>query len=87
MYVGTTTPDSRAGWIAPLDRLNPAAVVTGHKDSTRGTPPGVLADSRGYLEYCGQLRQAAVSDQQLFDAMVKRCPDWISRQQFLLLGT
>jgi glyoxylase-like metal-dependent hydrolase (beta-lactamase superfamily II) len=90
MYVGTTTADSRAEWIAALDRLaalNPTAVVTGHKDPTRGNPPGVLADSRGYLEYYGQLRQAAVPDQQLFDAMVNRYPEWISRQQFLLLGT
>lgn len=73
-----------------LDRLaalNPTAVVTGHKDPTRDDPPGVLADSRGYLEYYGQLRQAAVPDQQLFDAMVNQYSDWISRQQFLLLGT
>ena len=35
MYAGATTPGSRAEWIAALDRLaalNPAAVVTGHKD-------------------------------------------------------
>jgi glyoxylase-like metal-dependent hydrolase (beta-lactamase superfamily II) len=89
MYVGATTADSRAEWIAALDQLaalNPAAVVTGHKDPTRGNPPSVLTESRGYLEYYGQLREAALPDRELFDAMVSRYPDWVSRQQFLLLG-
>ncbi len=89
MYVGDTTADGRAEWIAALDRLsalNPASVVCGHKDPTQGNPPTVLAESRGYLEYYGQLRQANLPDQELFDAMVRRYPDWVSRQQFLILG-
>jgi glyoxylase-like metal-dependent hydrolase (beta-lactamase superfamily II) len=89
MYAGATTPASRAEWIAALDQLaalNPAAVVTGHKDPTQGNPPSVLAESRGYLEYYGQLRDADLPDQELFDAMVSRYPDWVSRQQFLILG-
>jgi hypothetical protein len=89
MYVGATTADSRAEWIAALDKLaalNPTAVVTGHKDPTCGNPPSVLAESRAYLEYYGQLREAGLSDRELFDAMVSRYPDWVSRQQFLLLG-
>jgi hypothetical protein len=88
MYIGATTADSRAEWIDALDQaaLNPAAVVTGHKDPTCGNPLSVLAESRGYLEYYGQLCEAALPDQELFDAMVSRYPDWVSRQQFLLLG-
>lgn len=89
MFVGATTAASRAEWIAALDKLvalNPAAVVTGHKDPTRGNPPSVLAESRGYLEYYGQLREAALPDRELFDAMVSRYPDWVSRQEFLLFS-
>jgi glyoxylase-like metal-dependent hydrolase (beta-lactamase superfamily II) len=89
MYVGDTTADSRADWIAALDRLaalNPASVVCGHKDPTQGNPPTVLAESRGYLEYYGQLRQAGLPDEELFHAMVNRYPDWVSRQQFLIIG-
>jgi glyoxylase-like metal-dependent hydrolase (beta-lactamase superfamily II) len=89
MFVGATTAASRAEWIAALDTLaalNPAAVVAGHKDPTRGNPPSVLADSRGYLECFGQLREAALPDEELFDAMVRRYPDWVSRQEFLLFG-
>ena len=89
MYVGDTTADGRADWIAALDQLaelDPDAVVTGHKDPTQGNPPSVLAESRGYLEYYGQLREANLPSQELFDAMVRRYPDWVSRQQFLILG-
>ena len=89
MYVGATTPAGRTAWIAALDTLaalRPAAVVTGHKDPTRGNPPTVLAESRGYIEYYGKLRDAALTDQGLFDAMVSRYPDWVSRQEFLILG-
>jgi glyoxylase-like metal-dependent hydrolase (beta-lactamase superfamily II) len=89
MYVGATTPSSRVEWIAALDKLaalSPAAVVTGHKDPTQGNPPSVLAESRGYIEYYGQLSEAGLADQDLFDAMVTRYPDWVSRQQFLILS-
>ena len=89
MFVGATTADSRSEWIAALDRLaalNPSAVVAGHKDPNRGNPPSILEESRGYLEYYGELREAALSDADLFDAMVSRYPDWVSRQQFLLVG-
>jgi glyoxylase-like metal-dependent hydrolase (beta-lactamase superfamily II) len=89
MYVGKTTAASRAEWLAALDRiaaLDPAAVVTGHKDPTQGNPPTVLAESRGYIEYYGQLREAGLPDSDLFDAIVRRYPDWVSRQQFLIIG-
>jgi len=89
MYVGDTTTGSRSEWIAALDRLaavNPSAVVAGHNDPTQGNPPALLAESRGYLEYYGQLREEALPGQQLFDAMVNRYPSWVSRQQFLILG-
>jgi glyoxylase-like metal-dependent hydrolase (beta-lactamase superfamily II) len=89
MFVGLTTPDSRAEWMAALDQLaelNPTAIVTGHKDPVQDDPPTVLADSRGYLEYYGQQREADLPDEELFDAMVSRYPDWVSRQQFLLFG-
>jgi glyoxylase-like metal-dependent hydrolase (beta-lactamase superfamily II) len=89
MFVGATTAASRAEWIAALDKLaalNPAAVVAGHKDPTCGNPSSILAESRGYLEYFEQLRAKTMTDEELFDAMVSRYPDWVSRQEFLLFG-
>ena len=55
--------------------------------ATQGNPPAVLAESRGYFEYYGQLREAGLPDQDLFDAMVTHFPDWVRRQQFLTLGS
>lgn len=89
MFVGDTTAATRAEWISALDRLAalaPTAVVTGHKDPTCGNPPSVLDESRGYLEAYGQMREAGLPDQELFETMVSRYPTWVSRQQFLLLG-
>ena len=89
MYVGDTTPDSRKEWVAALDKLaalKPTAVVAGHKDPTRGDPPGSIGDSRRYIEAYGQLYDAGQRGRELFEAMVSRYPDWVSRQQFLLLG-
>ncbi|MFZ0664860.1 MAG: MBL fold metallo-hydrolase [Acidimicrobiales bacterium] len=89
MYVGASTADIREEWIAAIDMLaalRPAAVVTGHKDPSQGNPPSVLGESRGYIEYYGELREAGLTDEAVFDAMVSRYPDWVSRQQFLILG-
>jgi glyoxylase-like metal-dependent hydrolase (beta-lactamase superfamily II) len=89
MYVGDTTPDSRKEWVAALDKLaalKPTAVVAGHKDPTRGDPPSIIGDSRGYIEAYGQQHEAGLRGRGLFEAMVSRYPDWVSRQQFLLLG-
>ena len=46
----------------------------------------MLAESHGYIEYYGELREAGLTSQGLFDAMVSRYPDWVSRQQLLILG-
>jgi glyoxylase-like metal-dependent hydrolase (beta-lactamase superfamily II) len=89
MYVGDTTPDSRKEWVAALDKLaalKPTAVVAGHKDPTRGDPPSIIGESRGYIEAYGQQYDAGLRGRELFEAMVSRYPDWVSRQQFLLLG-
>ena len=88
MFVGATTPESRTEWVVALDRLaalRPSAVVTGHKDPTQGNGPAVIDESRAYIEFYGKQREAGVSDQELFDAMVSHYPDWVSRQEFLIL--
>ena len=88
MYVCQSTTESRAEWIAALDRLaalRPTAVVTGHKDPTQGNPPTVIDDSRAYIEFYDRQREIGLDDQELFDAMVTHFPDWVSRQEFLIL--
>ena len=63
------------------------AQSTAPRGPTQGNPPAVLAESRGYLEYCGHLREAGLPDQDLFDAMVTHYPDRVRRQQLLILGS
>jgi hypothetical protein len=63
------------------------AQSTASAGPTQGNPPAVLAESRGYLEYYGQLREAGLPDQDLFDAMVAHDPDRVRRQHFLTLGS
>ena len=89
MYVGDTTRASRSEWIAALDKLaalNPTAVVAGHKDPACGNPPSAVTESRGYIQSYGELYDAGLRDRELFNAMIGRYPEWVSRQQFLLLG-
>ena len=88
MFLGATTPQSRAEWIAALDRLaalHPVAVVTGHKDPTQGNSPTAIDESRAYIEFYGKQRDANLTEQELFDVMVAQYPDWVSRQEFLIL--
>jgi hypothetical protein len=89
-----TTPPPRVGDPPAWDPTT-STLIFGARDSVlveslmtvRGNPPSVLTESPGYLEYYGQLCEAVLSDRELFDAMMSRHPDWVSRQQFLLLGS
>lgn len=51
-----------------------------------GFSESVVSECRAYLEAYGQFREAGPADRELFEAMVSRYPDWVNRQQFLLLG-
>ena len=64
LFVSATTPESRIEWVAALDRLaalRPTAVVTGHKDPTRGNAPTSIDESRAYIEFYGKQREAGLS--------------------------
>ena len=84
---GAGLPESRQSVTASRAVLRPGAVVAGHKDPTQGNPPAVLAESRGYLDYYGQLREAGLPNQDLFEAVVSHYPHRVRRQQFLILGS
>jgi hypothetical protein len=71
----------RAGARGEVGRFPGARAV-----ATAGTVEQMRNGSRGYIEYYGKLREAALTDQGLFDAMVSRYPGWVSRQQSLILG-
>lgn len=88
MFVGATNAENRAEWLSALDRLaalKPSAVVTGHKDPTQGNSAAVIDESRAYIEFYSRQRDSGLTDQELFDAMMRHYPDWVSRQEFLIL--
>jgi glyoxylase-like metal-dependent hydrolase (beta-lactamase superfamily II) len=89
MYVGGTTPDSRQEWIAALDRLaalNPRYAVAGHKKSGVPDLPDAIEESKQYLIDFGNLQESTSTDQDLYDAMTERYPDWSSHQAWLMFG-
>jgi glyoxylase-like metal-dependent hydrolase (beta-lactamase superfamily II) len=89
MYVGDTTAESRANWIAALDRLaalNPKIAIAGHKKPGAPDTPGVIEASKRYLTDFGRLKEATSSDRELYDAMTDLYPDWVSHQAWLMFG-
>jgi glyoxylase-like metal-dependent hydrolase (beta-lactamase superfamily II) len=89
MYVGDTTPESRANWISALDRLaalNPKIAVAGHKKSGVPDTPAAINESKRYLTDFGRLKESTSSDHELYDAMTELYPDWVSHQAWLMFG-
>jgi hypothetical protein len=89
MYVGETTPESRANWIAALDRLaafNPKVAVAGHKKPGAPDTPATIEESKRYLMDFGRLQESTSSDRELYDAMTELYPDWASHQAWLMFG-
>lgn len=89
MYVGDTTPESRANWIAALDRLaalKPKAVVAGHKKPGAPDTPDTIEATKHYLTDFGRLRTTISDDRRLYDEMTKLYPDWICHQAWLMFG-
>jgi glyoxylase-like metal-dependent hydrolase (beta-lactamase superfamily II) len=89
MYVGDTTAESRANWIAALDRLaalDPKIAVAGHKKSGAPDTPAAIESTKRYLIDFSRLRESAASDQELYDAMTELYPDWASHQAWLMFG-
>jgi hypothetical protein len=89
MFVGDTTPESRRNWIEALDRLaalHPRIAVAGHKKTGAPDLPSAIADSKRYLEDFDRLQQSTTTDEELFNEMTKRYPDWESNQSWLMFG-
>jgi hypothetical protein len=89
MFVADSTPESRANWIAALDRLaalNPKIAVAGHKKPGAPDSPAAIDASKRYLTDFGRLQEATRNDHELYDAMTDLYPDWASHQAWLMFG-
>ena len=77
MFVADTTTESRASWIAPLDRLaalNPKIAVAGHKKPGAPDTPAAIDATQRYLTDFGRLQEATACDQEVFNAMTDLYP-------------
>jgi hypothetical protein len=89
MYVGDTTSESRRNWIEALNRLaalHPKIAVAGHKKPGAPDLPSAIHDSKRYLEDFDRLHQSTTTDEELFNEMTNRYPDWESNQSWLMFG-
>jgi hypothetical protein len=89
MMVAASTPESRANWIADLDRLaalNPKMAVAGHKKAGLPDTPDAIEGTKRYLTDFGRLKESASSERALYDEMTKLYPDWASNQTWLMFG-
>ncbi|MDT5266417.1 MAG: hypothetical protein QOI90_3043, partial [Mycobacterium sp.] len=83
------TPESRRNWIEALDRLaalHPKIAVAGHKKPGAPDLPSAIQDSKRYLEDFGRLQKSTTADEELFNEMTKRYPDWECNQSWLMFG-
>jgi glyoxylase-like metal-dependent hydrolase (beta-lactamase superfamily II) len=80
-YLGETDVQSRAEWIATLDRLEglkPSAVIAGHKVPKNDDDPRIIAETRQYLRDFDRVNAATKTARQLYDAMLDLYPDHVN---------
>jgi glyoxylase-like metal-dependent hydrolase (beta-lactamase superfamily II) len=80
-YLGETDAQSRAEWIATLDRLErlqPSAVIAGHKVPTNGDDPRIIAETRQYLRDFDRVNASTKTARQLYDAMLDLYPERVN---------
>jgi glyoxylase-like metal-dependent hydrolase (beta-lactamase superfamily II) len=82
LYLAESKGTGRGDWLAALEtieKLAPAAVVSGHKRDGDPDSPEDIARTRRYIEDFGTAAQKAAGYQDLYDAMVARYPDRLNR--------
>jgi len=87
--VASSTPQSRANWIADLDRLtalNPKIAVAGHEKVGVADAPDAIEGTKRYLIDYGRLKESTSGERELYDAMTGLYPDWASDQTWLMFG-
>jgi glyoxylase-like metal-dependent hydrolase (beta-lactamase superfamily II) len=80
-YLGETDTPSRLDWISTLDkleRLNPEAVVAGHKVPENDDAPRIITETRQYLRDFNRLDAATATARELYDAMLEIYPDRVN---------
>ncbi|MET0637978.1 MAG: MBL fold metallo-hydrolase [Chitinophagaceae bacterium] len=78
LFLGETTPSTRAEWIASLDKLaalHPQFVIAGHKNATFPDNPENIAITKKYLEDFERLNEETITVLDLYNKMLELYPD------------
>lgn len=90
VYVGgMRDEDDYHQWIAALDRiskLNPKYVVAGHKKPGMPDTPEIVDQTKQYINDFVEMRNDYSDDEELFNKMGEKYPDWASHQSWLMFG-
>lgn len=76
-YLGETTRETRQHWIETLDRLKklePKAVIAGHKIPENADDPGIIDETQQYLRDFNRIELETTTARELFDAMLALYP-------------
>jgi glyoxylase-like metal-dependent hydrolase (beta-lactamase superfamily II) len=82
LYLGEAKGNGMREWLAALDtveKLQPRAVVSGHKRDSEADSPENIGQTRRYIEAFTAAAQGARSPTELYDAMVALYPSRVNR--------
>src|SRR5580698_6753780 len=78
LYLSESNRQTRNEWLAALDtieRLQPRAVIAGHKKPGKPDSPRILEETRQYIRDFDRLAKVATTARELYDGMIKLYPD------------
>lgn len=78
LYLSESNRQTRNEWLAALDtieRLQPRAVIAGHKKPGKPDSPRIIEETRQYIRDFDRLAKVATTARELYDGMIKLYPD------------
>jgi glyoxylase-like metal-dependent hydrolase (beta-lactamase superfamily II) len=78
LYLSESNRQTRNEWLAALDtieRLQPRAVIAGHKKPGKPDSPRIIEETRQYIRDFDRLAKVATTARELYDWMIKLYPD------------
>lgn len=81
LYLAESTAQTRREWISALDKmesLRPRAVVATHKRPESDDDPGIIDQTRQYIQDFDRLVETTTTAQELYDKMLELYPNRVN---------
>jgi glyoxylase-like metal-dependent hydrolase (beta-lactamase superfamily II) len=78
LYLVESNAKTRREWISALDtieKLQPRAVIAGHKKPERDDSPKIIEETRQYIRDFDRLAESTATARELYDGMLELYPD------------